>query len=166
MSAILLHLSPHFPIPGVDTRGNPREVRYMGWGMVPRQVEWQLPYSLVTSELLWLSLQKDKTKKQPCCDPESFLCIGGIMVSTAAFQKAFFECCLLPSTRPTILSPVSLLPHYLTLSWPPPPLPRRGRNFNPPALQAQTLVSSVRIPPGGLGPWNQQGVLLPSYTIP
>lgn len=125
MSVILLLLSPHFPIPRVDTRGNLREVRYMGWGMVPRQVEWQLPYSLVTSELLWLSLQKDKTKKQPCFDPESFLCIGGIVVSTAAFQKAFFECCLLPSTRPMILSPISLLPHYLTLSWPP-PLPGGG----------------------------------------
>lgn len=109
-------------------------MRYVGWGMVPRQVDWQLPYSLVTSELLWLSLQKDKTRKQPCCNPESFLCFGGIVVSTAAFQKAFFECCLLPSTRPMILSPVSLQPHYLTLSWPPPLL--RGRNFNPPALQA------------------------------
>ena len=134
MSAILLLLSPHFPIPGVDTRGKLREVSYMGWGMVTRQVEWQSPYSLVTSELLWLSMQKDKTKKQPCCDPESFLCIGGIVVSIAAFQKAVFECCLLPPTHPTILSPVSSLLHYLTFSWPPPtPHPSPREEFQPPS---------------------------------
>ena len=153
MSVILLLLSPHFPIPGVDTRGKLREVSYMGWGMVTRQVEWQSPYSLVTSELLWLSMQKDKTKNQPCCDPESFLCVGGIVVSIAAFQKAVFECCLLPPTHPTILSPVSSLLHYLTSSWPP-PTPHPGRNFSLPALQSQTLASSVRSPPGALRSWS------------
>lgn len=45
----------------------------MGWGMVTRQVEWQLPHSLVTSELLWLAMQKDKTKN-----------------NLAVIQKAFF----------------------------------------------------------------------------